>query len=99
MENTQSNFEKPTGESDLVSDISKVHSVYDNIVIVVEFIHMKYYMYVHQCECCVSWSKCLLRVNVHAPVSFYFCGVTKIVFNTIAELLYILNYMYMYNRK
>ena len=63
-----------------------MHSVYDNIVIVVEFIHMKYYMYVHQCECYVSWSKCLLRVNIHAPVSYYFCGATKTVFNATAEL-------------
>ena len=43
-------------------------------------------MYVHQCECYVFWSKCLLRVNVHAPVSFYFCGVTKTIFNATAEL-------------
>ena len=43
-------------------------------------------MYVHQCEFYVSWSKCHLKVNVHAPLSFYFCGVTKTVFNANAEL-------------
>ena len=43
-------------------------------------------MYVHQCEYYVSRSKCLLSVNVIAPVSFYICGVTKTVFNATTEL-------------